>query len=209
MPERPYDFLTRAGGGLLLVLPLLALAALIFLDVARHTDAAVARIPVSDPSHVLPVRVVRDVLALAAVDTPGLSDRLARSLPLPLHVGPHYRLAPYAAPGILEWRFTRSEISNFYLRGASIIQPTGFRTIGFYKGARSCFGVSPDSLTTGETAMLCRLSVTPVFPHPDTLLLDRDVALEKLRTIGHLPSPDLESELNRPLALAPDHIPIW
>jgi hypothetical protein len=190
-------------------LPFLALLLLITLDLARHADAASALDERDIQVAAFPETVRDAVRALPHLGGPSLSDRAVNSLHIPGPLGFHRRLRPILLPTVFTLRYDRERLEHLYLNRARIPLPSGGKAVGFTRGSSLCFGLPVDRLTVGEAATLLTLSLTPVFQHPDSLLVSRQDSLERLKAAGILSPAAFEDESARPLVLAPNHVPIW
>ncbi len=88
----------------------------------------------------------------------------------------------------------------------------GSELAGFDRAAPALFGVSPSVLTEGEVALLCAAALDTSFTPGASVsatFARRRRLLDRLHRRGALSRPELRAELARPLALAPDHRPIW
>lgn len=198
-----------AGTAAALALPFVALLLLVSLDVTRHVLAAAAPSDQDVSRDTFPANVGLTLRSLPELANGKLPLLLTPHLDLLELRGPHSRLSDYLIPPILSISFDRPRLETLYANRSRIALPPGGNATGFWTAAPACFGILPRDLTTGEAVVLCRLALATTFPHPDSLLSYRQVSLETLKAAGALSPAAFEVESERPLALAPDHVPIW
>ena len=112
-------------------------------------------------------------------------------------VGPERHLRRKVREATLAYQFERSHskerILELYLNTIYL----GNGTYGVEAAARRYFGVSVESLTLGQSALLAGLIRAPTrsdpFQHPDRAAARRRVVLDKMVALGHITPPQADS----------------